>query len=590
MGRNCREPKLRRTALLFTTLWTFCFCNAMHRAVIFAEESVASESSASHETIVNLKKSMNLAGQNLLNMLCEERNYLPYFIAMVERDYRAEMQFFHPHHNLGRVWDSLLRLENATGYVIPAHIEGALLENLHKFFDNPDNLCLYPLDMPYKTVDLFCFHSLREALLALDSLMRYRNNLWARETAHKMLVTVNDILLPEESWRVKNSVWDVEKTRRYRDLEIEKPHGGWALSLQSSEGRLIEPLLLYHETTKDPLAMDLADKFARFHLEYSTRPDGEFYGHPVVAGHTHSYMGTIRGVLYYGLVTGQRKYVEAVEKTYRVGIQKIVKKSGLTTHDLGREGGADVASASDAAIIALWLAIHAGYPEYLDDVERLVRARMVPSQILESPKLTSKIDLSQKDKEHTSVSPDGRVAYLDFPSDMQQRIIGALGICTEPHAGKLSVTDVTAAILQSMIDIYRHIAVKDEKGLTVYFHLDYEDENIEVRSVRAKSARVTIRVKQKNDLRIRVPRWTPRESVEVSIAGQSVPPKIVHDFLRIPGDMLEGEVVLTYGLPVRKETERSVGVDWVLTWRGDEIIGIFPNSDFYPFFRTGTGH
>ena len=52
----------------------------------------------------------------------------------------------------------------------------------------------------------------------------------------------------------------------------------------------------------------------------------------------------------------------------------------------------------------------------------------------------------------------------------------------------------------------------------------------------------------------------------------------------------EGEVVLTYGLPVRKETERSVGVDWVLTWRGDEIIGIFPNSDFYPFFRTGTGH
>jgi hypothetical protein len=583
--------------LLANTLCAIYLCSTLHSTVASAEEpdsaqknNVVQDVATHHETIVDLKTCMDLAGKNLLNMLCEKRNYLPYFMTMVERDYRAEMQFFHPHHNLGRVWDSLLRLEHATGFVIPANIEGAMLENLYKFFDNPDHLCLYPLDMPYKPVDLFCFHSLREHLLTLDSLVRLRNSRWARETAHKMLVTISNILLPVETWKVKNSVWDVAKTHRYRQLNIEKPHSGWALSLQSSEGRLIEPLLLYHKTTKDPLARELADKFAKFHLDLSTRPDGEFYGHPVYAGHNHSYLGTLRGVLYYGMATGQREYIEAVEKTYRVAIPKIVKKSGHTTHDVGREGGSDVASASDVAIMALWLGVYAGYPEHLDDVARIVRSRMIPSQILESPALTPKTYPPEKGEEPTSVSPDGRVSYLDFPPDMQQRIIGALGICTEPHAGKISVTDVTAAILQAMVEIYEHIAVKSDQDLTVYFHLNYEDEHIEIRSVRAEKARVTIRVKQKDDLRIRVPRWAPRESIQLSIGGQPVEPDIVHDFLRIPRDMLTGDIVLTHDLPVHKETERSVDVDWVLTWRGDEIIGIYPNSDFYPFFRTGTGH
>ena len=77
------------------------------------------------------------------------------------------------------------------------------------------------------------------------------------------------------------------------------------------------------------------------------------------------------------------------------------------------------------------------------------------------------------------------------------------------RAGKISVTDVTAAILQVMVEIYEHIAVKRENGVTVYFHLNYEGENIKIHSVRAKKATVTIHAKRKDDLRIRVPRWTP---------------------------------------------------------------------------------
>ncbi len=41
---------------------------------------------------------------------------------------------------------------------------------------------------------------------------------------------------------------------------------------------------------------------------------------------------------------------------------------------------------------------------------------------------------------------------------------------------------------------------------------------------------------------------------------------------------------LTYALPISADIERTDNVDYAITWRGDEIIGISPNSDFYPFY------
>ena len=47
----------------------------------------------------------------------------------------------------------------------------------------------------------------------------------------------------------------------------------------------------------------------------------------------------------------------------------------------------ETASPGDAAQLALWLATRHGFTEYLDDVERIVRARILPSQVTETPPL-----------------------------------------------------------------------------------------------------------------------------------------------------------------------------------------------------------
>ena len=111
------------------------------------------------------------------------------------------MVFFGNIHNLGRWWDAMLRLEAATGFEIPAHLEAAMLANLRESFDNPDHLCLSAFDHPWLKPDLD-FHSLRESLLALNALVRYRGSVWARRQARLMLETLARITRDDATWDV----------------------------------------------------------------------------------------------------------------------------------------------------------------------------------------------------------------------------------------------------------------------------------------------------------------------------------------------------------------------------------------------------
>ena len=92
---------------------------------------------------MDLKRSMELAGRNLVANLCPTRNYLPYWAIEIDSGYGARARFTWPQHNVGRWWDAMLRLEAATGFRIPPDREAAMLGNLHSFFDNPDQSSSY---------------------------------------------------------------------------------------------------------------------------------------------------------------------------------------------------------------------------------------------------------------------------------------------------------------------------------------------------------------------------------------------------------------------------------------------------------------
>ncbi len=238
--------------------------------------------------------------------------------------------------------------------------------------------------------------------------------------------------------------------------------------------------------------MDLAHRLAAFHLSYATNEEGTIPDHLAAAdsgqGDRQSYLYTLCGLLLYGVTTGQAEYVDAVVRTWRTGVPRIVNECGWVAHDLGRlvfpdQTGnplANTESTGAAARLALWMAMHHDAACY-DDVERLVRARLFPGQ-------TTEADLRHLPEE---------------PRDT--KAIGGWGGNDYPHAGKGCNPSGTAEIVHTLSAIYQNVATRGESGLSVNLHFDYEDESLRVAVERDGAARVTVVPWVRDDVRLRRP-------------------------------------------------------------------------------------
>jgi hypothetical protein len=173
----------------------------------------------------------------------------------------------------------------------------------------------------------------------------------------------------------------------------------------------------------------------------------------------------------------------------------------------------------------------------------------------------------------------------DEHKDLGSRILGGYGGCyNHAHGGKQAVTDVTSADVHTLIDIYKHVAVADGETIEVLFHFDYEDSRIRSVCRREKQAELNVALKTDTALAIRVPGWTPRSSVRIRLGSEAHQPVFAGPFVWT-GKMPAGScVTVQYALPDKQTTEKGLGKDFEIFWRGDDVAGVRPNTSFYPFY------
>jgi len=513
---------------------------------------------------MQLKQSMQLGGEHLLGWLNPERYYLPTGSWAIT-------------HDLARWWDAMLRLEEATGFAIPAHMEQAGLRNLRWLTDNPDGLLWVPPGLDWHQMK-FEFHSFREGILTFAALARFRYSDWARDAGHRYLESIDRALNSDGSWDV--NAFDYAARCRAADNVHpgHTPENETRFQLTVSHGRCIEALIWFHQWTGDPLAMEMAGRLARFHLTYATNASGTIPAHLAAAdspqGDRQSYLYTLSGMLLYGVTTHQAGFVEAVVRTYRAGVPDLVNECGWVAHDLGRlmfpdDSGnplANTESTGAAARLALWMAIHTGDSACYDDVERLVRARLLPTQI---------------------TSADVR----DNPDRLDAKGIGGWGGNQHPHAGKGYNPSGTAEIVHTLSAIYQNIATQSENGLQVNLHFDYEDENVAIAVYRDTAAKVTVVTKILDNVRVRVPGWAPAETVRITVDDESLNVRMEGSYVCVNREQLKvgSQIVLWYDLPTRYTSETMpAGDTYEFAWKGDEITGVYPNEQLLPFYPTLT--
>ena len=109
--------------------------------------------------------------------------------------------------------------------------------------------------------------------------------------------------------------WIALRTRDSLRSSIDRDSPSVLGDMTGTTGRCIEGLVEFYDATGDALALELADEMARYHLEHSTAADGSMppaIVDPGNAGHSHSYLGTLRGLARFGWLTRQHRYVDAV--------------------------------------------------------------------------------------------------------------------------------------------------------------------------------------------------------------------------------------------------------------------------------------
>lgn len=504
---------------------------------------------------MDLQFHLNLAGRNLLGCLNPEANYLPYWHMTVDAEKRAEY-CYRRHctgHNIGRWWNAMLRLEACTGFVWPANVEQAMLENTWRLADNPSGIFLEDID-PDDAATWY-IHSYRETMLAYGLLVKYRADRQAEAYGLRAIKQMS---------RASRDLdcWDFSYGRNAPGL-IKTP-----ARPAYTHGRAIEGLLCFYEATGAAAALEEAERLATYHMAHTVNNDGS-----LAAGcgdHTHSYLNTLRGLLILAALQGRQDWLDTLYATYRNALSAMITRSGFITHDIGAHFSGDIASTGDVAHIALLLWDQFEDPALLDDIERLVRARLVPSQVLTPPPITP---LKQ--------APDD--AYRDLP----QRFAGAIGGNVGHVQGKTCVTDWTAAALHNLIELWRRSVDEHENQVRVNFHFDCDHAAASVRSVReGTTAHVTVQSKRPDkDLLIRIPGWVPTDSLRITVNGQAVDVDLQKGFITCAAAGKPTEAAMHYTLPEYTDTElwqdkSAAGEVITFHWRGDEIVDAEPGGPY----------
>ena len=438
-----------------------------------------------------------------------------------------------------------------------------MLENLRKMTDNPAAILVNVLGPPES--NKINLHNIRETLLTYAALVKHRKSDWARDQGRKLVATVGALLNGDGQL-------DYERLEKYMAgkpmnedplMVPHAPEGSWFDSTGTT-GRAMEAILWFGEATGDADAMALAKRLAETHLRTIIDPSGKVRAEllaPDHVGHNHSYCGTLRGLLLYGLAAGDNQYVDAVAKTYRNGIWgTTISYSGWTPHDLGKRrfpnGDGDPVgehgSCSDVVQLALWLGLRAGQADLLDDVERLLRARLFPSQMRDAA---------------------------------NPRNDGAWGVYGDPF-GYGSTFDVFAAVLHCLADVSTRVVTGTPGGpVSVNLHFSCDTPLASLQARRDDTAATVVVPKRTGPMRIRVPAWASRDAVRLETGDKAVPLQWDGSYLALDAaEAVAGRpIVLRHDLP-KKETVEEMPVShrkFRLSWRGDEVIACEPPVPIY---------
>jgi hypothetical protein len=495
--------------------------------------------------VTDVAGAVRLGCRTMQSVFDADDNDVPFFSSQVRPD--AHLGFSPAHseaHVPGRHLNALLNAEDALGVELDEAAVRKHAAAAYFSFSGPLPVPLNRrrLDGP---LDHFLTHNLREGLHALYALVAYRGEERAHDLAEGCIAALLELWSPEHGW-------DRQRCRERIGVEpVER-------TLVSGIARMLGPLVKYCRATSSGAALDLALRLCERLLVDAFPADGR-YRPRVHGGHTHSTTCVMSSLAQLAELNGDTALLQRVKAFYDYGLPAISDWLGWVIENNAEHRTPDrgeVNNSGDIVETALILG-RAGYPQYLEDAERIVRCHILPAQLRDIGFIVEPPNPDGGDGRR-NVAVRHRGAF-GFPAPYGHEPLGVDGVSFN--------MDIVGGAVGSLCEVYRDTTTHGPIGHRVNLLLDHETDAIAV-TTNAGGATLQVELKQPGPLWIRIPSWADRG--EIQVAGA----RFVGACLFLPQHPVGTPVTLSYELPTREVVLQHRTRDIRVRLEGDSVVAM----------------
>jgi hypothetical protein len=530
---------------------------------------------------LNLEERAKLALNGLIGYVDTRYDNIPFMHAdLLSAPAYIEHSCWDYGSSTGRLVDAIILARIMSDSEFGKDEELALRKNLMRFF-KADGLS-YREESPFSEPNAN-MHDQRAVLLGLTTWYGVEGSEEAKVAADRLCDALKNISIKdkdfwffplveysEHGWPIKDAV--------YIHTAADPTH---------TNGRIINPLVKYHQLTSNEVALELAHYYTMHSLYHSGayNEDGSFNrGLEFRNGHFHSRMVTLAGMAKYGAHSRDGETLNRVQQIYDWALTQTTS-FGWSPGSL-RENKAyhhETCTMCDFIEVGIILASN-GYSEHWETVERFVRNHLVEAQLTCFDWITEAEDTSMDTKERTYEKVGQRsvggfagwAAPNDFVSDIGHTF--DIMTCCSAHG--------TRALYLA----WANTVVEEGSRIRVNLLLNRATSAVTVHSFLPHEGKLLIKVhKEIPELLVRIPSWVRWGDVKIERrknptkgAGEDSRRRETwkKNYLSLGRSEQGQEFIVTFPVAERIEQESAWDLPMTTKWRGDDVVSISPEGKY----------
>ncbi len=308
-------------------------------------------------------------------------------------------------------------------------------------------------------------------------------------------------------------------------------------------GGVVLALVRGYEKTGDEASLELAGKLVKFMMDRDVgcwSPDGyprgiTPYQHGQFRGHAVGRTMGLRGVLAYGIATNDSYLMNFARDGY-----EYVRLFGINRLGWFEEYTGKHSHETCGLERILALAIHlseAGIGDYWDDIDGYVRNHLTEGQFIDLRKLKALNPTLSSSQEKLLEQSVGTFAGWGSPTELASVLMN----CCMGNGS------------QALYYVWNSMLRYSDGTARINLLLNRASPWIDIDSYLPYEGKVVLHNKQAKRIHLRVPGWVDRRSLKCAIAGRSVGPMFIGNYLVMEAVPVHSTVVITF--PIREDSE-----------------------------------